>query len=98
MWRQGDIYFSPVSSIPTGATRLPHCVLAEGEATGHSHRIDVPDTAELLETPEGHYLRVLADHATVVHPEHGPILLPTGTYRVWRQREYTPQGIRRVVD
>jgi hypothetical protein len=51
-----------------------------------------------LEAREGLYLRVLAERATVVHQEHGPIVLPQGAYRVWRQREYTPQGIRRVVD
>jgi hypothetical protein len=28
----------------------------------------------------------------VVHPEHGPIVLKKGTYRVWRQREYVEPG------
>jgi hypothetical protein len=41
---------------------------------------------------------VLADSATVTHEEHGPITLPRGTYRVWRQREYSPEAIRVVRD
>jgi hypothetical protein len=98
MWRQGDIYFVSVTSAPTGAVLLPHCVLAEGEMTGHSHRIKEPGAAELLESADERFLRVLAASATVVHPEHAPVILPEGTYRVLRQREYTPQGIRRVAD
>jgi len=34
----------------------------------------------------------------VVHEEHGPISLEPGTYRVWIQREYSPEAIRRVLD
>ena len=30
--------------------------------------------------------------------EHGPITLPRGTYRVWQQREYSPEAIRIVMD
>jgi hypothetical protein len=98
MWRQGDIYFSTVNSIPTKAIPLTHCVLAEGEATGHSHRIEQAGIAELLEYEGSRFLRILGDSAVVMHQEHAPIVLPQGTYRVWRQREYTPRGIRRVVD
>ena len=48
MWRQGDILIAAVQEIPRGSTRRPNCVLAEGELTGHSHRIDQPATAELF--------------------------------------------------
>jgi hypothetical protein len=34
----------------------------------------------------------------VIHEEHQPITLEPGIYRVWQQREYTPEAIRRVVD
>lgn len=34
----------------------------------------------------------------VVHPEHGPIELPRGRYRVWKQREWHGGQIRDVVD
>ena len=78
--------------------RKHHCVLAEGEVTGHTHRIEEPGAAELLECGGTLYLRVIADRATVVHQEHRPLALPHGEYRVWQQREYTPQAIRTVAD
>ena len=73
-------------------------VLAYGEATGHSHRVEPGDAAELLELDNVLYLRVSGGTATLVHEEHGPIALRAGSYRVWRQREYTPRELRVVVD
>jgi hypothetical protein len=55
-------------------------------------------SAEVLEAGEDLFLRVLADAATVIHQEHGPIMLPRGTYRIWGQREYSPEALRRVLD
>jgi hypothetical protein len=98
MWRQGDILIAAIEQIPRGATRQPHCVLAEGELTGHSHRIDQPATAELYESKGRLYLNVLAKEAQVVHQEHGPITLSKGCYAVWPQREYSPESIRTVKD
>jgi hypothetical protein len=73
-------------------------VLAEGEMTGHSHRIEDPRSAELYETDSERYLRVVSSTATLLHEEHGPICLPQGDYRVWRQREYSPREVRLVRD
>ena len=98
MWRHGDVFIAPVGSIPGEAVRKSHCVLAEGEMTGHSHRIAEPGAAELLEHDGKLYLKVLAERATVIHQEHRPIALPSGTYLVWQQREYTPEAIRTVRD
>jgi hypothetical protein len=97
LWRQGDVYIADVESIPEGARRLPHCVLAEGEATGHCHRIAETDLAELLEADAQRFLRVHGGPVTLTHDEHGPITLPPGTYRVWQQREYAPGGFFRPV-
>lgn len=90
MWRQGDVFIAEVGKIPPEAKRLPHCVLAEGELTGHSHRIDEPHAAELYELRGQKFLRVTAIVATVVHDEHGPLQLAQGKYRVWMQREFDP--------
>ena len=38
------------------------------------------------------------EEATVVHPEHGPIKLPKGNYRVWKQREFADEKPRPVRD
>jgi hypothetical protein len=87
-----------VEVIPRGAQLRPNCVLAEGEATGHSHRVEPYGAAELFSVAGSLYLRVLAGQAVVVHQEHGPITLSKGEYRVWQQREYSPQSIRPVGD
>ncbi len=98
MYRHGDIMVAAVSQIPEGALPLAHRTLALGEVTGHSHRIEDPDTAEVLQYRGVRYIRVTAEQARLVHEEHHPIILPRGTYRCWHQREYTPTAVRRVID
>src|SRR5262245_58993785 len=98
LWRQGDVFIAAVPSLPRRAKPQPRCVLAEGEVTGHSHRVADEGTARLYRNSAWLYLQVVADAATVVHEEHRPITLPRGVYRVWRQREYTPRAIRVVRD
>ena len=98
MYRHGDVFLSPVKSVPKKATMLPHCILAEGEATGHCHSILETGAAELFELGDERFLDVTAKSATLVHPEHNSIQLTTGIYRVWFQREYTPSEARRVID
>ncbi len=100
MWRQGDVFIERVTEIPSQvrAHPLPHVTLVHGELTGHSHRIADPRTATLFSAGMMFYLDVHADSATVVHEEHGPIALEHGLYRVWRQREYSPEAIRVVRD
>lgn len=98
MYRHGDVFLEAIGTIPARAQRLPHCVLAEGEATGHRHRILEEHKAELFELGDERFLRVISATAALVHPEHATITLPEGTYRVWFQREYSPKEIRRVID
>jgi hypothetical protein len=90
LWRQGDVFMESTPLIPSGALQQPHVVLAEGEITGHSHRVADPDTAILFAVRDQSYLQVTANRADVVHEEHGTVTLPRGIYRVWRQREYDP--------
>jgi len=98
LWRHGDVLIAQTPSIPGPATRSPSPILVRGEITGHSHRIEDPAMAEVWITRNGElYLHILAT-TRVIHEEHQPITLPPGTYRVWQQREYTPQKIRPVSD
>jgi hypothetical protein len=98
LYRHGDLLVSRVDDLPPNARRLHHLVLAQGELTGHSHRIAERDAAVLFETDQGLFLHVTQSVATLVHQEHGPIELQSGYYEVWRQREYTPAEIRVVRD
>lgn len=98
LWRQGDVFVIAVPSLPTGAREDRRPVLAEGEITGHAHRIQDPTSARVFSHGSNLFLEVLAETATVIHEEHGPITVPRGGYEIRIQREYHPKEIRRVVD
>ena len=90
MYRQGDIFIEPVPALPQGARPRRNLVLAEGELTGHVHRVAESTGAALYESGENLFLHVTAPQAMIIHDEHGPITLTQGIYRVWRQRVYSP--------
>jgi len=98
MWRHGDVLIATADSLPAGARKRPNLTLAYGEITGHSHRVKEPGAAELWESGGVLFLKVVNETATLIHEEHLPIILPRGLYRIWRQREYTPQQIRQIAD
>ncbi|UQN08830.1 hypothetical protein [Deinococcus sp. QL22] len=97
LYRHGDVLVQRVDYLPAGLPR-PGTVLARGEVTGHSHRFRDPATVQLYQAGLDTYVRVLAQSAELIHEEHRTITLPRGDYRVWMQREYSPQAIRRVID
>ena len=98
LWRHGDVLIARVEALPKGARPLPTAVLAHGEVTGHSHRVERAETAQVFQSGQFLYLSVTAEMAALVHEEHHRIELPRGVYKVWQQREYTPRGIVRVSD
>lgn len=98
LFRHGDVLIQKISALPKEARRLRHRTLAHGELTGHSHQIQESERVALWQSRNELFLRIEAPHATVVHQEHAPIEIPKGIYRVWRQREYTPERIVVVRD
>ena len=98
IWRQGDVFVITTAALPKIGRTERRPVLAEGEVTGHAHRLQDPTSAHVFSIGKNLYLEVLSDSATVVHEEHGPITVPRGEYEIRIQREYSPQEIRRVVD
>ena len=93
--RQGDVILKAIHRIE--GRKLNHLTLAEGEVTGHSHRI-ADGQAELYEQDGTLYLRVLSDTATLIHEEHNAVEIPQGNWMVRIQREYEPEGWRYVAD
>lgn len=93
--RQGDVILLPVEQ--TAGQTLSHLTLAEGEVTGHKHRIS-DGQAELSFQDGTLYLRVLSDVATLTHEEHQAISIPQGNWMVRIQREYEPGGWRYLAD
>ena len=100
-FRQGDILLIKVNAIPKSSHLMPakngRVILAEGEATGHSHSIDASKAALYIDKNDQAFL-LAEDGCTLVHQEHAPIDIESGSYRVIRQREYTPEAIRNVMD
>ena len=97
-YRHGDVVIEKVYTLPKQREKLPHTILANGEVTGHSHRIRESADADLYQTLEGLFLHVRGPSVSVIHEEHRSITLTEGFYRVWRQREYSPEEIRVVRD
>ncbi|MBD1937736.1 hypothetical protein [Microcoleus sp. FACHB-68] len=93
--RQGDVILTSAPQIE--GEKLTHLTLAEGEVTGHAHRISEGD-AELYEKNGTLYLHILSETATLTHEEHHAIAIPQGDWMVRIQREYEPAGWRYVED
>lgn len=98
LWRHGDVLIAAIEAVPDKARPLSTAVLAHGEHTGHSHRIEDPNSTRMWQIGETIYMQVLTPTTKLVHEEHAAIELPRGLYRVWGQREYTPKAVVRVSD
>jgi hypothetical protein len=103
MFRQGDVLLVPIKAMPKRVTAVQResgrAVLAHGEATGHAHAIK-DSRAALFRDPDMNVFMQVGGNASVAleHEEHDPIPVPPGSYRVIRQREYTPGASRDVAD
>lgn len=95
--RQGDVILHQthkfIDTENWGARERPDLVLAEGEVTGHAHRITEGE-AELYELRSRLYLRVNSETAMLTHEEHRAIAIPKGDWIVRIQREYEPGSWR----
>lgn len=108
---QGDLLIRRIKKLPRNLKEIRATdevyVVAHSE-TGHHHVIDAQPNVHLFTTgdPMISYLQVVeaTDAAETVlkhlrsFDTHEAILFPSGVYELRRQREYTPQGLRRVED
>ena len=101
MYRQGDVFLLAVERKPDlqpVEREAGRIILAHGEVTGHAHAIASGDAMLFMDAKTlDRYLEVKAP-VTLDHEEHSRIELPSGFYRVTIQREYRPEGIRKVLD
>lgn len=94
--RQGDLLFVPVSSdeLPADLKKRDGGVIQEGESTGHAHWLGTLEGAEIFEAPQGWrippeiYVRITVGPMEILHEEHRPVVLPAGTFKVTRAREF----------
>ena len=101
MYRQGDVLLQSIGAIPASAIMAEpkggRFVLAEGESTGHAHTICELEGSLSITSDGKLYLQTDAG-CELLHQEHAPIAVAPGSYEVIRQREYSPEEIRRVQD
>jgi len=104
-YRQGDILFVKVKEIPFKVVPVSSLIIAEGEATGHMHKIangrfkhfKLAEDDDFIDSSDNlllGYLKVY-DDAEIVHDEHHPVHLSTGIYEIRRQRVFDPFNSRR---
>lgn len=104
---QGDVMFRRIDKLPDGVIEKKGeaCVVAHSE-TGHDHIVQDPKVV-MFESPNDPLICYLVANSAfeVTHMRsfdtHAPLLLDGGNAAIWevrRQREYTPNGWRRVED
>ena len=103
---QGDVYIRRIEKLPENAIKVEaegkHHVVSHSE-TGHAHVLD-SKKATMYNLPDSimDCLLVVHDPVALEHlrnyDTHEPILLDKGTYHIKRQREWTPEGFRKVQD
>lgn len=103
---QGDILIRRISEIPADAvkqdTENGHHVVAHSE-TGHHHTIADRGVQFYHAANDSMVMYLAVDNeADLIHNRsfdtHEPLRIGKGLYEIRRQREYTPEGWRRVAD
>jgi len=105
---QGDLLIRRIADIPDNAISAKadngKFVVAHSE-TGHNHVIKAEPGVQYFTTndPMIAYLKVIDEVETKIEhlrsfDTHETIKLDAGNYEIRRQREYTPEGWRRVSD
>lgn len=106
---QGDVYLLPIDpatipeGLPTQKAVDGNYVLAHSE-TGHHHAVAAVDNVQVMdEDVFFSYIHNQTDNVVELRHHknfdtHAPVGVPPGAFKIVRQREFTPEGFRRVVD
>ena len=88
--RHGDINLHKVNKIEGEIIKHNGSfVVAEGETTGHKHRLMVENKKDLVirkDSKGNFYFELLAD-GELTHEEHKTLIVPKGIYKEIRERE-----------
>ena len=89
MIQQGDVVLIRVDCLPDGVKNKEGYTLAEGEVTGHSHRITELDTnlCDLFEKDGVLYVKA-KESVSLIHQEHKAVEIPTGVWKVNIVKEF----------
>lgn len=99
-YRQGDVFIERIAKLPSNLKQQQgRIILAYGEVTGHAHEIKNKNTARIYHDENmATILEVIEALALLEHQEHGTVELEKGIYKIFCQREYSPEEIRNVAD
>ena len=97
-FRHGDVILKAVKSIRgEEINKDKDLILALGEVTGHSHRIP-QGQAQMFKFNDKTYIKVTKGIACLKHEEHKEIKIPRGCYEIEIQKDYSPDGWKKVQD
>lgn len=97
-FQQGDVLFVKVDEIPESKKKNDN-IVAEGEVTGHMHRVLGEDTKVMVDS-EGNLFVDAPSGTEVTHDEHGSIDVEPGQYeiRIVKEYDHLEQEVRDVQD
>lgn len=95
----GDVRLFEISTLPQGLEKFETNAVAEGEVTGHAHRLDSNSEVLIDRKTSVRYLKVVAPSA-LTHEEHDTREVPPGLYRIGivRETDHIGKVTRRVLD
>lgn len=102
--RHGDVLLKKIEALPSDGIPVVHTgelVLAEGEITGHRHRLCVANPEDCHAVTKGKVLFFsLTIPSPLKHEDHKTLEIPAGTYERIFEREYSyaDEEIRKVQD
>jgi len=102
-FRHGEIAFVKIDKLPDGLTNNKSKILMKG-SHGHDHTFDKGEMY-LKKVNEFVFGYFVAKDTTLFHQEHGvgkgklkKAELPDGVYELRKQQEFTPDGLKPVID
>lgn len=102
-FRHGEILFVEIEKLPEGLKKEQTKIIVKG-SHGHDHTFD---NGKIYFKKTGDFIigYFVAENTTLFHPEHGvgkgnlkKAKLPNGIYAIHKQVEYTPEGLKPVID
>jgi len=94
IYRHGDLLIRQVKEIPC-AIRLDTNIIAEGEVTGHNHKLYGSYQVWGTHSSQNHRIIVptyfqAKEEISLKHQEHNTLKISKGNYVILHEREYDP--------
>jgi hypothetical protein len=88
LFRHGDLLIKKINSIPKECKKLSTNILAEGEVTGHHHKLN--GSFQIFQNSQKVKFIETFEQVRLTHQEHSQLLIPKGVYVVVEEREFDP--------